>query len=74
MKSVDFYKWWLPPNPWHKKRHLSSWTMTREYAEKTYPGAEPDLSTLEVRWCPEDNGEAIRTSMSGGTSERRGGA
>lgn len=35
-------------------------------------GFEPDLSTLEVRECPEDAGEALRTSLSGGTSERRG--
>jgi len=37
--------------------------MSRATAEAQYPGAEPDLSTLEVRECPEDDGEALRTSV-----------
>lgn len=53
MKPVEFYFWWLPPDAWHKTRHLSSWRMSRAEAERQYPGAEPDLSTLEVRNCPE---------------------
>lgn len=70
MKPTEFYRWWLPPNAWHKTRYLSSFKLSREAAAQMYPGAEPDLSTLEIRDCPEDNGEALRTTLSGGTSER----
>lgn len=53
MKSVEFYRWILPPDAWHKKPHLSSWRMSRVEAERRYPGAEPDLSTREVRTGPD---------------------
>ena len=70
MKEVEFFRWWLPPNAWHKQRHLSGWTMDRAYAEKTYPGAEPELSTREVRMCPEDNAEALRTQLNGSAGHK----
>lgn len=51
--QVEFYNWLLPPDAWNKKPRLSRWKMSRQEAEKRYPGAEPDLSTREVRDCPE---------------------
>lgn len=65
MKQVEFYNWVLPPDAWNKKPHLSRWKMSREEAEKRYPGATPDERTREVRDCPEDNGEALRTQLNG---------
>lgn len=53
MKKVEFYTWMLPPDPWRRKPQPSTYKMDRETAEKRYPGAEPILSTLEVRELPE---------------------
>lgn len=62
MKQVEFFFWWLPPDAWSKKPRRSSWKMTREEAAKRYPGAEPDLSSREVRECPETPQEIARVS------------
>jgi len=70
MQPVEFFRWWLPPDAWHRKRHLSSWRMSRAEAQKRYPGAEPDLSSREVRECPEDAGEALRTSATAPYTKR----
>ena len=53
MKEVEFFQWWIPPNPWSKKPYLSSYKMDRKVAEERYPGATPYLVTREVRNIPE---------------------
>lgn len=53
MKQVEFYRWWLPPDRMNAKPRLSTWKMSREDAEAGYPGATPDLTSREVRNCPE---------------------
>jgi hypothetical protein len=64
MKQVEFYNWILPPDRLNKKPRKTRWKMTVEDAEKRHPGAVPDLTTREVRECPETPEEALRTSTS----------
>jgi hypothetical protein len=62
MKLTEFFYWWLPPDAWSKKPRLSKWKMTRDEAEKRHPGATPDLSSREVRECPETPQELGRAN------------
>ena len=48
MPSEHFF-FMLPPDAWRKKPSPSTNRMTREYAAKYHPGAEPILSSREVR-------------------------
>ena len=70
MKQVEFYRWWLPPDRMNKKPRLSSWKMSREEAEKRYPGATPDERTREVRDCPETPEEFQYNQMTGSAGHR----
>jgi len=65
VKTVEVFSWWRPADIWNRKPHLSKFKLTREDAAKMWPGAEPDLSTREVRYVPEDNAEALRNQISG---------
>jgi hypothetical protein len=56
MKPTEFYKWFVTaPETGARKR--TTYRMTREDAEERFPGAEPDLDTLEVRNLPESPDE-----------------
>jgi hypothetical protein len=57
MKDVEYFYFTLPPDIWRKKPHSSSHKMTREQAAKRYPGAEPILSSREVRRLPDTEAE-----------------
>lgn len=49
MPETEHYTFMLPPSAWRKKPHPSSFKMTLAQAAEKYPGAEPILSTREVR-------------------------
>lgn len=49
MEEQEYFFFMLPPNPWRKKPGPSTFKMTREDAARRYPGAEPILSSREVR-------------------------
>ena len=63
MKEVEFFNWQLPPDIWRKKGGKSSYKMTREEAARRYPGAEPILSSREVRPVPETEEEARKARL-----------
>jgi hypothetical protein len=58
MKNVEFFTFMLPADIWRKKPHPSSFKMTIERTAEHYPGAEPILSSREVRPVPETEEEA----------------
>lgn len=66
MKEVEFFRWMLPPDAWRKKPGPSSYKMSREEAQKRHPGAEPILSTRELRSCPETLAESFMDEAKGG--------
>lgn len=49
MEEAEYFTFMLPPDVWRKKGGPSSCKMTREQAAERYPGAEPILSSREVR-------------------------
>lgn len=49
MPETEHYTFMLPASAWRKKPHPSSFKMTLAEAAARYPGAEPILSTREVR-------------------------
>ena len=49
MKEVEYFAFMLPPSIWCKKPHPSTYKMTIDEAAKRFPGAEPILSSREVR-------------------------
>jgi hypothetical protein len=49
MKEVEYFNFMLPPNNWRKKPGPSTFKMTIEDAARRYPGAQPILSSREVR-------------------------
>jgi hypothetical protein len=49
MPDDEYFFFTLPPNNWRKKPGPSTFKMTIEDAAKRYPGAEPILSSREVR-------------------------
>jgi hypothetical protein len=53
VKPTEFFKFWVPNERRPGKLRLTTYRMTREQAEERFPGAEPDLRTLEVRNLPE---------------------
>lgn len=57
MKSVEFYRWFLPPDRMNKKPRLSSWKMSAQEAQARYPGATPEPTSREVREVPDAPGE-----------------
>ena len=62
MKQIEFYRWWIDGKPKGQDRTLTPYHMTRETALARYPGAEPDLSSLEVRTVPENTIEHLHAS------------
>lgn len=63
MKEVEFFTWQLPPDIWRKKGGPSTFKMTREDAARRYPGAEPILSSREVRPVPETEAEMLAVQL-----------
>lgn len=57
MKDVEFFYFTLPPDIWRKKPYPSGWKMSREDAAIRHPGAEPILSSREIRRVPETEEE-----------------
>jgi hypothetical protein len=58
MHPVEFFLWILPPDPARmdrrgRKPRRSRWRMSREYAEKHYPGATCVESSRVVIMCPD---------------------
>lgn len=49
MEEAEYFTFMLKPDIWRKKGGPSSYKMTREDAAKRHPGAEPILSSREVR-------------------------
>ena len=47
--ETEFFTFMLPPDAWRRKPSPSTYKMTREDAAARYPGAEPILSSREVR-------------------------
>jgi hypothetical protein len=62
-KEVEYFEFMMPPSIWRKKPHPSGWKMTREDAARRYPGAEPILSTREVRRLPETDAEMMANTI-----------
>lgn len=65
MKRTAFHRYWIPSPT--GKRKLSSWRMTAEDAA-AYPGAEPDLQSVEWRdlpETPEEHAQAMRMHGAG---------
>ena len=56
MHPEEFFNWWLPPDWIGGRWYKSRWKMTRERA-RSYPGAEIDESSKEIRWLPDDPSE-----------------
>ena len=48
-EEIEVFIFMLPPDPWRKKPSPSRYKMTMQEAAERYPGAEPILSTREVR-------------------------
>ena len=48
---VEFFKWWIDDERTGKRR-LSTYKLSRVNADRAFPGAEPDLSTREIRNLP----------------------
>ena len=50
MPDTELFRFWVPPDGWHKRRHLTSYRMTVEEARARFGDAvEPDLTSREVR-------------------------
>lgn len=56
MKRTPFYRWFVT-DPETGARSRTSWRMCAEDAIARYPGAEPDLATIEWRNLPESSDE-----------------
>lgn len=74
MKTVEQFRWYLPPKPWAGPKaqpYLSAWAMDAETA-KRYGAVRPDPSTrtvVEVPETPEEEAQLRRatdTSALGG--------
>jgi hypothetical protein len=46
---VEFFNWWVLDNGTGERR-LTPYKLTRADAKRAFPGAEPDIGSLEVRW------------------------
>ena len=49
--EAEYFRFWVVDEVTSRLRH-TSYKMTREQAAERYPGADPDLSTREVRQTP----------------------
>ena len=56
MKTTEMFWWWIV-DPRAGKRRKTTYRLTREDAERQFPGAEPDLLSVEVRMLPESPAE-----------------
>jgi hypothetical protein len=65
VKQTEFFKFWVPDERRLGKKRLTAYRMTREQAAERFPGAEPDLRTLEVRSLPETPDEALGSTHTG---------
>lgn len=55
MRTVAYYRWWLPPEPWRGPRakpRLSTYKMSAEEAAER-AAIRPEPTTREVRLIPE---------------------
>jgi len=57
---TELFRWWIIDARTGKRR-LTRYAMTRADAERRLPGAEPDLSSREVRLLPEPGARQQRT-------------
>jgi hypothetical protein len=55
MHPVEFFIWLLPPDPERigATPRRSGWRMSRDYAERHYPGVTCIESSRQVIWCPD---------------------
>jgi hypothetical protein len=63
---TEFFRWWITDERTGKRRR-TTYKLTRADAERQFPGAEPDLSSREVRDLPNELHGNTRPS---GSSER----
>lgn len=56
MRLVEHFRWWVKA-PGRKREHLTSFPMSAEEAQRIYPGARPEPSTLTVQELPETEAE-----------------
>lgn len=47
---TEFFNWWITDE--RGKTRLTKYKLSRVNAEKAFPGAEPDVRTIEVRDLP----------------------
>jgi hypothetical protein len=62
--ATEFFNWYITDERTGERR-LTTYKLSRANASKAFPGAEPDLTTREVRNLP-DAGESPTTSRPGG--------
>lgn len=70
MKTVEHFRWYLPPKPWAGPKalpYLSSWAMDAETA-KRHGAIRPDPSTRTVLQVPETPEEEAQVRRAGDTS------
>lgn len=65
MKATEFFRWWVPDERRPGRLRLTTYRMTREQAGERFPGAAPELASLEVRSCPENEQEALALTHNG---------
>jgi hypothetical protein len=46
--QAEFFRWWIVDER-TRKRRLTTYKLTRAEAAERFPGAEPDMQSLEVR-------------------------
>jgi hypothetical protein len=53
MRSIELFRFWVPPDAWHKRRHLTRYHMTVEEARARFgDAAVPDQLSREMRRVP----------------------
>lgn len=62
--ATEFFNWYITDER-SGERRLTTYKLSRANASKAFPGAEPDLTTREVRNLP-DAGESPTNSRPGG--------
>jgi hypothetical protein len=53
MKAVPFYHWWYVDPDCGVVRYTATYRMDPEEALRRFPGAQPDVDTIEWRDLPE---------------------
>jgi len=73
-RRAELFLWVLPPDPERigAKPRRSRWSMSREYAEKHYPGATCVQSSLQVIYCPNGPDEFVHFNWVNTGSPRKG--